>query len=324
MKPNLITTPHRQPARVAAVGFYSFRQALWVVTGGLLLALMLALPALAQDKAKAKNKEKAQPQGRVEAEPPKTREGTDTLVVLRKNSNGTIDTVMFDYLDRPGRPGGKRIFRYRFGDGDKLHRMPFPPDAPGGIGIWGDTHDGEIFVFGDTAWAKDHRATADSFRKMHPDARIFGYRHDDRGDRYQNLRKRFRFYGYGPEFDFSFPDRGWEGQVLPRAPMPPRGSMLGFRDDREAFGEMKSSLNFEQFAFSPEGNSGYRLKLRTENLKDPIRIQIYNRNRESVFTDTGRNGIYDGKIDVSAFGPGTYLLEITQADKSFTRTVPIR
>jgi hypothetical protein len=332
MKTNLLTRTRR--VHVAAIGFYSTRQAILVVTGALLLALMLALPALAQDKnAKEKGQDK-KASAKIELRSPADRNNdgagsADTFIVLRKKADGTMDTLLSDI-----RKGGKdrRIYRYRFGDDDA--RLEYLPDAPHArleylpdvphAHIWGDIN-GEAFVFdGDSVYNKRFKAFGDSLRKLGHDEWVFGFRKDGKGtDPNKNLRKRLRIYGEMPGFS-RIPFNDFYDFMPPRAPMPARPPVFGFRDDARTFGEMKSSLGFEQFAFSPEGETGYRLKLRTDNLKDPIRIQLYNRNRESVFTDTGRGGTYDGKIDVSAFGPGLYLLEVTQGDKSFTRTIPIR
>ncbi len=282
-----------------------------------LLSLASPVALLAQEKPGPKQERKPER----EAE----------IIVLRKNKDGTVDT-----LNKFAQGSEKETMEFKHEEGN--NGLSFRFDGEG---------DPDVKIWGDNAWEEKARGMADSLRKRMKNRHSWAFGWEGSDDAKRN--REFRFYFRGPKGERritlpppmpgrplipdwpdtppgapgSAPDVFFfhkDGNRLHGfLPPPPHTGSWGWKD--HSF-KTKNTLEFEQFSLAPDGNENiYRIKLRTDNPKDPIRIRVYNSENEVVFTDTGKGASYEGAISLVAFGRGSYLLEVLQCEKAFSRQI---
>ncbi len=88
----------------------------------------------------------------------------------------------------------------------------------------------------------------------------------------------------------------------------------------------KNDLNVESLAFSPNPNEGvFNLSFNLPEGNDVI-IRMFDSAGKEVYTETVKNfyGAYRNKIDISAEPKGTYILQIEQSGKAFSKKVVVQ
>jgi len=90
--------------------------------------------------------------------------------------------------------------------------------------------------------------------------------------------------------------------------------------------DAENELKVESLSFEPNPSNGlFTLKFSLITT-DKIQIKIFDINGKEVYSETLKdfNGSYARDIDISANGPGTYILKIIQSKKSVSKKIVVR